>query len=181
MGKAYIWIFLTYLFCAAAFPQTKFAALYEAAFGFSKWQQMLPGIEKVDTMTRVQMVVTSTGTKTTLKSFSNLPLLKSSGGAELLLKDNIWVYYDPRTRKYEKGIEKPIKVLFTGAVKNILGYKSSEARGKNYMGHNVTVWICKSLPSTMLPGVSIVGSPGAVLEFHDEEGGINIVIKSLKI
>jgi hypothetical protein len=91
-----------------------------------------------------------------------------------------WVNAEGRTIANEQdSMLSDIDFLFTGNSKEIFGYTCHEVRSKDSL-QKITLWVCKTLPSTISPGIKFKNMPWAIFEFINESKGTRTTLRSIQ-
>lgn len=179
----YLILILCVCFSINSLSQQKFKATYEVVIPLPFNKNKNPEATELDMNIRLQLKLTSNGKYVLMTSSApKQSYMRFDSTQELFLRNGAWYRYDKKKNKYIKEEDRHERVVsFTGKEKILMGYKVEEATGADNQGNKFTVWICKMLPATILPGILLKNNPGAVFEYYNEGTNSRVTLKSLTI
>lgn len=91
-----------------------------------------------------------------------------------------WKAFNEETGTYAvDSVKQEWDFVYTGEVRTQLGYTCHEARSTD-TARTITIWVCKELPPTISPGITIKSIGRAIFEYDDKPNKRHIVLRSIQ-
>lgn len=91
-----------------------------------------------------------------------------------------WFTYNYKNQEFEiDSLDVGPEFYLTGQSKEINGLMCYEAKPKD-SSLNTVAWVCKHLPSSISPGISIKNLNYGIVEYHDYDQTIHMILRSLQ-
>ena len=121
-----------------------------------------------------------------VRADSSYAELEGHGGIQIQTKmqrkyrDGKWINAKKWTTDFETDTAfLNTKFSFTGNSKQVLGYTCDEMKSSD-TAQKITLWVCRTLPPTISPGIKYKNIHWAIFEFKNETNGTRTTLRSIQ-